>query len=254
MNCHDALLVQAYLDDELDAAQSLEVARHVETCERCGTYYRRLEATRGAMSHPQLRYQAPAYLRASILPAAPRANATSRHRLPAWGLALAASFVALAAIGGFGLLRGTGTRQDAVVAEAISGHMRSMQLNHLIDVVSTDQHTVKPWFDGKLDFSPEVTDLVAEGFPLAGGRMDVLQGRSVAALVYRHRLHVVNLYQWPASGSTEPAATAADGYNAVSWTEGGMAYIAVSNVAPDTLDAFVAAFRGRNSLRNESKR
>jgi anti-sigma factor RsiW len=254
MNCHDALLVQAYLDDELDAAQSLEVARHMEACERCGTYYRRLEATRGAMSHPHLRFQAPAHLRASILSATPRASARARPRLPAWGLALAASFVALAAIGGFGLLHGVGPRQDAVVAEAISGHMRSMQFNHLIDVVSTDQHTVKPWFDGRLDFSPEVTDLADEGFPLAGGRMDVLQGRSVAALVYRHRLHVINLYQWPASGSTEPAATAAEGYHAVSWTEGGMAFIAVSNVAPDALDSFVAAFRGRNSLRNESKR
>lgn len=254
MNCHDALLVQAYLDDELDAAQSLEVARHMETCERCGTYYRRLEATRGAMGHPQLRYQVPAYVRASILPVAPRASAMGRRGPSGWGLALAASIIALAAIGGFGWLRGVGPRQDAVIAEAISGHMRSMQLNHLIDVVSTDQHTVKPWFDGKLDFSPEVTDLAAEGFPLAGGRLDVLEGRSVAALVYRHRLHVINLYQWPASGSIEPAATAADGYNAVSWTGGGMAFIAVSNVAPDALDAFVASFRGRNSLRNESKR
>jgi anti-sigma factor RsiW len=118
-----------------------------------------------------------------------------------------------------------------------------MQPQHLMDVVSTDQHTVKPWFDGKLDFAPRVKDLASEGFPLVGGRLDALDGHSVAALIYKRRLHVINLYQWPSTSA--PSAqdiTQWHGYTVIRWASSNMQYVAVSDVNEDDLRQFVLAF------------
>ena len=133
-------------------------------------------------------------------------------------------------------------------------HILPRMANHLADVAATDKHTVKPWFDGKLDFAPPVIDLAASGFPLAGGRLDYMDGRPVAALVYQRRLHYINLFVWPSTAtrnappssetaSQSPAQARAltrEGYNMVHWSQGGMTFWAVSDVAPDDLQAFVA--------------
>jgi anti-sigma factor RsiW len=135
--------------------------------------------------------------------------------------------------------------QESLIDQVIAGHIRALQPGHLEDVVSTDQHTVKPWFDGRLDFAPPVKDLAADGFPLKGGRLDYLDGRPVAALVYQRDKHVIDLFVWPASGAVAlPAGdTAIAGYNAVHWATGGMNFWAVSDVERGQLTDFAALWR-----------
>jgi anti-sigma factor RsiW len=130
-------------------------------------------------------------------------------------------------------------RQDTITA-LVDDHVRALQPGHLLDVVSTNQHTVKPWFDGKLDFAPPVRNLAAEGFPLLGGRLDYLHGRSVAVLVYSRGKHLVELFVWPASGGAEePASAAHRGYNVIHWTANGMSFSAVSDLDAAGLQEFV---------------
>jgi anti-sigma factor RsiW len=130
-----------------------------------------------------------------------------------------------------------------------------MMANHLTDVLSSNQHTVKPWFDGKLDFAPVVLDLSADGFPLVGGRLDYLEGHPVAALVYRYHLHVINLFTWPSAGApaTEPKLTTQQGYNSVHWSEPGMEYWAVSDVASGELEKLAQLVRKSAPSASETK-
>jgi anti-sigma factor RsiW len=254
MNCSDAsLLIQAYLDNELDAVQSLAISRHMDGCETCAAYYRRHAQVKLLFADGALYRRAPSHLRARLSSHPDTGDQRSSaartiRRRPLRALALAASFIGIAIFGTSVFVYGLQQRSvvaTAAIEEVVSSHLRSMQGQHLIDVVSTDQHTVKPWFDGKLDFSPRVKDLAADGFPLAGGRLDVLQGRSVAALIYHRRLHVINLYQWPSVSDSPPESTTAfDGYNVIRWSSNGMTYVAVSNVSPDDLSLFVRIFRG----------
>jgi anti-sigma factor RsiW len=128
----------------------------------------------------------------------------------------------------------------------VSDHVRSLQAGHLTDVVSTDQHTVKPWFAGKLDFSPPVVDLSGDGFPLAGGRLEQIDGRPAAALVFHRRLHTVNLFVWPTAAGEIPARRGAEkGYNTEGWSQGGMNFLAVSEIPASDLAQFAAAYRAR---------
>jgi len=141
---------------------------------------------------------------------------------------------------------------DALVTQAVSDHVRSLLAAHLIDVRSSDQHTVKPWFDGRLDFSPQVKDLDAQGFELIGGRLDVLGDERVAALVYKRHLHMINLFQWPANGAaSEPTEQTRNGYHAIGWREDGMQFLAVSDTAD--LNAFVQDFRAAVPLGSEPR-
>jgi anti-sigma factor RsiW len=134
---------------------------------------------------------------------------------------------------------------NRLTADAVSNHVRSMMASHLMDVASSDQHTVKPWFNGKLMYSPPVRDLSAEQFPLAGGRLDYLDGRPVAALVYRHRLHVINLFVMPCQGVGPDAKTSSrDGFNVIRWCDDGMRYLAVSDLNAEELSRF-AQLQGR---------
>jgi anti-sigma factor RsiW len=117
--------------------------------------------------------------------------------------------------------------------------VRSLQVNHLMDVASTDQHTVKPWFAGKLNYSPQVIDLTASGYPLVGGRLDVLDGQNVAAIVYGRRKHFINLFIWPATGRTLPSRPyTLNGYHVLGWTKGGMNYLAVSELGDQEFEDF----------------
>lgn len=132
------------------------------------------------------------------------------------------------------------SHEEMITREIVAGHVRSLMANHLSDVTSTDQHTVKPWFDGKLDFAPPVVNLASAGFPLVGGRLDFVDGRPVAALVYQRRLHFINLFIWPSTERQESSVVlqSREGYNILHWTRGGMTFWAISDVSADDLRSF----------------
>jgi anti-sigma factor RsiW len=251
MMCDDAkLLLHAYLDDELDAGDSAAVARHMRECPACTACFDAYATLHKALAQPELYHRAPDALRqrwapATVVAATP-ARPARRPRMPL-SVAAAAGFVAALLFSGpawLHLLR-SGHTGDALVADVVSGHVRSLQQQHLMDVVSTSQHTVKPWFEGKLDFAPRVKDLSDEGFPLAGGRLDAVEGHSVAVLVYKRRLHVINLYQWPVeTGAMSPQKVAQEhGYTVIRWSDASMQYIAISDVSESDLRQFVLAFQ-----------
>ena len=259
MNCTEArALLHAYLDDELDAARSAEIARHLDACAACAARYRVLETMQRALRVPQLRHAAPPGLamriRAQLPQDAPARRPRAHWQWPALSAALAALLLLAIAVAGWQAAQLRAHRADNLVAEAVSDHVRSLLASHLIDVRSSDRHTVKPWFDGRLDFSPQVKDLGAQGFELIGGRLDVLGDERVAALVYKRHLHMINLFQWPANGasdSREPMEQARNGYRALGWREGGMQFLAVSDTAD--LDAFVQDFRAAEPLKSEPR-
>lgn len=246
MMCNDArLLLHAYLDDELDAAQSASVVRHLQSCTACAASYGDYNRLRKALAQPELYQRAPDALRQQWTMSKPVAVTHRPSRLWMLAAGLAAAFV----LGGLlwvgrGHMSG-GASPDLFVDEAISGHLRSLQAQHLMDVVSTDQHTVKPWFEGKLDFSPRVKDLTSAGFPLIGGRLDAIDSHSVAALIYRRHLHIINLYQWPGDSTLDAAQsiTQRNGYTVIRWNSDGMRFLVVSDINASELKQFVLAFR-----------
>ena len=186
-------------------------------------------------------YKAPEGLRARVQ-AKLRAEAREQARPQMWRWGgMAAAFALVAAVSWNAALMQASGSDESIVRDVAAAHVRSLMIEgHLNDVASTDQHTVKPWFEGKLDFAPVVSDFAASGFTLIGGRLDYLDGRPVAALTYRHRLHVVNLFQWPAtaSGDRAPVALARHGYALVHWRRAGIDYWAVSDIASEDLLAF----------------
>jgi anti-sigma factor RsiW len=237
-------LLGAYLDGQLEPPVSASVREHVDACAACRRRLANLESI-GRMVRRAPYYQAPETLRARLTPARPRPTATSH--LLAW----AAAAVMVASLTGSIVLVRSSTRAvrvepvDAIAQEIVSSHVRALMGEHLFDVRSTDQHTVKPWFLGKLDFSPPVTDLAQAGFPLTGGRLDYVAGRPVAALVYTRRQHTINVFVWPeASDAVRSSDTRAiRGFHVRHWTRGGMSYWAVSDVNDADLDQFVHALQ-----------
>ncbi|WHZ19484.1 MAG: hypothetical protein OJF55_001633 [Rhodanobacteraceae bacterium] len=247
MNCQDVrVLLHAYLDDELGAAESLAVARHLAECDACMQRFHAYTRLRGDVRQADLYRPAPAALRTRIDSQLPRPATAPRARRRGWAwaiAALAALFAVAAVFAGWQTVQLRRQGSDALVAEAVSDHVRSLLPGHLIDVQTSNEHTVKPWFDGRVDFSPQVKDLTAQGFELVGGRLDVLDGHQVAALVYKRHLHTINLFQWPDGAAVAGAPRTRDGYHVLEWNDAGLRFIAVSSVAEGDLEAFERAFR-----------
>jgi anti-sigma factor RsiW len=242
------LLVQADVDGELDAAQAASLAGHLAACAECRALRADLVALSGRLRARLPRHDAPRALRRSIeaMAAAVPETTARRVRPRAWYAGAWYAGAAAAAAGALALvllvLLPPGSAPDPALA-LVSSHVRALQPGHLTDVLSSDKHTVRPWFAGKLPFAPPVRDLAAEGFPLLGGRLDALDGRAVAALVFQHDKHLIDLYIAPATKAAEAAATSREGYNIVSWSEGGMRFDAVSDVEAPELARFVALWR-----------
>ena len=198
------------------------------------------------MNQPQLPYyKAPPELRNRVQAALRRSQARrpAQWRPVAWLTGIAAALV-LASGGWF--LGAQRRAADTELMAVLDGHLRSLTPGHLADVASTEQHTVKPWFAGKLDFSPPVVDLAVEGFPLVGARVDVAGGRNVAALVYSRRSHVINVFVRPLSAHERALnrESARRGYNVVSWATGGMQFDAVSDLNAQELAQFRNLLQG----------
>ena len=240
--------VSAYCDEELDPVTSASIAEHVSSCRDCQAAVERMEALQTAVREKAETFAAPEHLRARIGailgPAPDRRSAPGRWSPPRWDriFAWAGAWAGAAAVAAGAWIVVVGlpvNAEQALATEVVSSHVRSMMATHLTDVMSTDQHTVKPWFDGKLDFAPPVTDLAAQGFPLLGGRLDYLGGHPVAALVYGRRKHVINLFLWPRSGDRAPREATLRGYHTVHGVKSGMEYWAVSDVNSQDLELLV---------------
>jgi mycothiol system anti-sigma-R factor len=246
MVCREVMdRLSPFLDDELDPVASREVSSHLASCPSCAAAFERQRRTSESLRRDLEYHRAPDLLRARVvrdLRAAARPEGTrSRPAAPSWRWLSAAAAVIVVA-GGTWMVATLprGSADDATAREAVSGHIRSLMANHLTDVASTDQHTVKPWFSGKLDFSPPVTDFAGADYPLVGGRLDYLQGHPVAALVYLHRKHVINVFIWPMASAHETFAPAVTqrGFHVIHGTHAGMAYWVVSDLNSEELASF----------------
>jgi mycothiol system anti-sigma-R factor len=274
MNCEEAInLMDGYLDGELDPITNQEIERHLRDCSDCEHAYAAQRAVVRAIGSAAPYYKAPAELRERIqsslrneIGAKATRNGTRgsqvlrTRRQPEpravlfgmpWnslslaGLGLAAAIIFAAII--FSNLAPRLQRPGAdqfLAMQLIASHVRSLMANHLTDVASSDQHTVKPWLDTKLDFAPAVVDLAGEGFPLVGGRLDYLDNKTVAALVYQRRKHFINLFIWPAiwGAAITPKAISRQGYQLLHWVDADFNYWAVSDVSDNDLQAFMQAF------------
>jgi anti-sigma factor (TIGR02949 family) len=239
MSCDRAdTVLHAYFDHELDALSAAEFERHIAECPECASALASLKSLRASMSQAQLYEKTPATLRTRVLAdvhaVRPVVIPSATRRKTSWGwLAVAAAVLLLLAASWrlFPLLRGE-NRDALLAAEVVDAHLRSLQPGHLEDVISTDQHTVKPWFDGRIDFAPPVRDFAAQGFPLQGGRLDVVHGRTTAALVYGRRKHLVNVFIWPTGEpDAAPHSGSSQGYQWLAWRKSGMEFYAVSDTS-----------------------
>jgi anti-sigma factor RsiW len=246
MSCQEIHeLLDGYVDSELDVVTTLQFERHLKECASCHARYQQYEQfTRTVQTHLP-RFDAPAGLearvRAQLGLAASTYTGKTANAFADWSRwAVAASLIGLFILTGtlFTLFNRRADR-GVLAEQVVSNHIRSLMANHLSDVASTDQHTVKPWFSGKLDFAPVVVDLSPEGFPLTGGRLDYLNNRSVAALVYKRRQHTINLFLWPSLNSDSGFQTVTiKGFNIVHWTQGHMTYWAISDLNAAELSEF----------------
>jgi anti-sigma factor RsiW len=269
MECRETqTLLHGYVDGELDLVRSLEIERHLETCSDCAQVCRNLRTIQSALHTPSFYRTPPPQLSARVRSAVRRETKirfVPRLTRTVLGFAMAAAVLAFAIWSLPRIVPIAGG--EAIDREVIAAHVRSLMVNHLADVVSTDRHTVKPWFNGKLDFAPPVIDLKDQGYPLIGGRLDYLDGRPVAALVYRRQKHTINLFIWPESGSqekqpdagpdqkaaTNPRELSRQGYQMERWNQADMRFYAISDLNAAELQEFArrigVAVRGPGALR-----
>jgi anti-sigma factor RsiW len=237
------LLLHALADDELDAGSVLSLESHLAGCAGCAAELATIREVKARLDAQPLRYEAPAGFLDRLDEALAEAEApppSRRRRRPGvetWVMGGAAGAVA-ASIALFAFVpQGASLETQLVDAQA-----RSLEAQHLVDIPTSDRHVVKPWFNGKLDFAPPVVDLAAQGYPLVGGRLDRLDGRRVAALVFHRGPHTINLFIWPGAGPPSPTSEQKDGYNLVHWGAGGLSFWAVSDADPAALAGFQQAF------------
>jgi len=245
VNCHETQRwLPGYLDGALDLVNAVAIEEHLKTCARCAQAYANQQALQAAIRGNRLYAPAPVGLQkrieTSLRQADPSARAPWTVGWRWYSVALALACVAVLAWG-LGRALVVPTADDRLAMAVLNSHVRALLTDHLIDVVSSDRHTVKPWFAGKLDFSPTVEDLASQGHPLTGGRLDYLDGRPVAALVYQRQRHSINLFSWPVPQARDTAAVIEEhqGYNQIHWTQAGMTYWAISDLNVDELHAFV---------------
>lgn len=241
MDCVEAgKLLQGYVDGELDLVRSLEFEEHLRSCQSCTRAMENERVLRTALNAGSFYYEAPPGLETRIRAAlhAGEKSETSLRILPwSWRRLALGLAVALVAVWSLISILKSSSAESALEQELVSSHVRSLMADHLTDVPSSDQHTVKPWFNGKLDFSPQVLDLSRDGFTLIGGRLEYVGNRAVAGLVYQRRKHIINVYIWPAQAGADAGVKTAmrQGYNLIRWTGNGMTYWAVSDIAPSDL-------------------
>jgi anti-sigma factor (TIGR02949 family) len=275
VQCAESLRVQAYFDSEVDAVSAAEIERHVEHCSECRDLLQDLEKVRSALRQGIAYAAAPAPLRARILQAldqdseaAPHSDAATRSetatgteahrdamsrrwrpaRQPRIFGGRGFRFGAFSGIGGAAIAAAIAfffvlPTLSPLSNEIVSAHVRSLMPAHLIDVVSTDKHTVKPWFAGHADVSPAVADFEAQGYRLIGGRADYIDHQRSAVVVYQHGAHVINVFTWAASGTRLPADTTRSGYHLAFWQQGDIQYCAVSDTGWDELLGLVRLLR-----------
>ena len=240
MTCEEMdLVLHGYIDEELDALKSAEVEEHLKGCRRCSELHHNFVALQAAVRSDAPYFRASRSSRQKILGALRHETGVFSPgfswRIPAAVVSVALLVVLVIRTGVFS----TDSRQSIIIHDIVNSHLRSLRENHLVDVPSSDQHTVKPWFDGKIDYSPTVKNLDSAGFVLVGGRIDFVDTKPVAVIVYKRRLHIINLFTWPRGGvGKPPSLSLQSGYNLVAWNAGEMAYLAISDVAPAELQTF----------------
>jgi len=240
MTCEEArILVHALADGELDAGNARQLEVHLARCAGCSSEFANAQQIKGHLLTHNLHFSAPSPLRARIDRAVPNPRTTINRRNILKGFAMGSGLSAIAA-SGVGLVLLRQTSESRILGEALSAHLRSLQGNHLTDVLSSNEHTVKPWFNGRIDLAPPVNDLAKRGFALIGGRLDYIDGKPVAALVYRRRAHIINLFIGQDLGPMQKSPTwkTVQGYNALYWKERGLNYIALSDLNREELQEF----------------
>jgi anti-sigma factor RsiW len=250
VRCPESLRTQAYFDAELDAASAADIERHIEHCAECRALLKDLEQVRAVLRRDAEYVRAPPALRAGIMRALdqegaaeiPRRISPRRPRSFWMGALGGAGGTAIAATLAFLFL--VPRLANPLLDELVSAHVRSLMPAHLIDVVSTDKHTVKPWFAGHADVSPVVADFEAQGYKLIGGRADYLDHQRSAVVVYQHGAHVINVFSWAGKGGSLPGNATRSGYHLAFWREGDLDYCAVSDTGWDELLGLVRLLRG----------
>jgi anti-sigma factor RsiW len=257
MTCDEAeILLHALIDGELDAGHARDVEDHIAGCSNCAAQLKAYREMSQAIAGAGVRYTAPAELRQRIEASLPQPRMQIKpqtlapnRRSVLRGFAMGSAVSAIAATGLVAIVL-RNDDQQRIMSEVVSAHLRSLQAGHLTDVVSTDQHTVKPWFNGRLDVSPPVIDLTSQGFTLIGGRLDYIDARAIGAIVYRRRQHIINLFVAQTSNTESRAAKieTIQGFNIRYWSDRGLNYWAVSDIGVDELaefgDKFEAAMKG----------
>jgi anti-sigma factor RsiW len=256
MNCADIRSrLHAYLDQELDLPSVVAIDQHLASCQTCKAIFAQHAALQAGIRRHAQYHAAPAALGERIRAQIGGARAAAPARTPAprrqWSpfrqwFQFGAAVAATSVVTWIAAVQFYSPPEDEIVAEqVITGHARAVLSSRLVDVATSDEHTVKPWLSSKLDFSPPVTDLTGAGFPLLGGRLDYLDDRPVAALVYRHRRHMIDLFVWPeqkAGGGVPMQSLSKHGYNVLHWTAAGMEFWAISDLNAADMKAFAEAY------------
>jgi anti-sigma factor RsiW len=253
MKCESAReLIESYLDDELDPGLRAEIQDHLTSCGFCSETHARLRELQKDIRTQAPYYDSPAGLEQRIQNALAQAAkketsiraATAPSSTWRWVAVAASVLLAVSLAVNLRLFRSAHNDRDIIAQNLVSSHVRSLIGTHLLDVPSSDHHTVKPWFNGKIDFAPDVKDLAGQGFPLIGGRIDYPADRPVAVLIYKRRQHVINLFVWPSTTTVNGAEELSQkGYNLIHWDKAGLNYWAVSDVSLSELLQFRTLYK-----------